>query len=735
MELYLGNKKHQCVFFACVLGVALAFGPGLGGCGDDDGGGDDPVCGNGICEEGENSDNCFDDCGCGNDILNDGEECDGDNLGGTTCGDLEGFEGGTLACTDTCTFDTSSCEEQMEDEFGDLTILHTTDLHHHASGYGPFADYTPLDTSDNDFVLGGFARLGGLINEIRELKSQDDIPVLMLDAADYFMGTVYDMTYFDPVSLKFFQMMEYDAITIGNHEWDWGPDGLAMLFGNAVQNGGFMVPIVASNMNTNPDDSRDDNIEALVTAGVIADKLIKELPNGLRVGILGLLGPEADELAVMADPVEFTHTPSAIQAMVDDLRENDEVHMVVVMSHGGISSNGEGDDADLAENVNGIDVILSGHYHSVTEDVFDINDTLVYISGKYGQWLSQLDVTFNMTQGVIEDYVFHNHLIDDTIMGDSDIQTMVEGYHVAIDMELEDALGLGVASPIVEVPFDMPSSAANPFEELPLSSLCSDSLRVVASAIAFEIDQNGGPTYVPYTLGVVPHGTMRDGLYEANSGYATFSDIYNVMPLGISPDIDNQNAPGWPLVDVYLTGAEIKNVAEVSVSVAPTFNNNDIFLGLSGIRVEYDSTATAIPPSRVQTVYLCGDPMDDPFGVSCTDVLDTDPSNTTLYRVVTDLYTIMLMRMIEQAGITIEPKFADGTVVDLDDMADVMMTRIDMDPMEAGFQEVKVWGALLNFVTDDMLFPDVGGIPGLGEIPSLYNPAEDYEPRLIDIAQ
>ena len=75
-----------------------------------------------------------------------------------------------------------------------ITILQTSDVHHHAGGYGPLPDYTPLNTTGNDTVLGGYSRLAGLINTIRQQQAANQIPVLLFDSGDFFMGTVYDMT-------------------------------------------------------------------------------------------------------------------------------------------------------------------------------------------------------------------------------------------------------------------------------------------------------------------------------------------------------------------------------------------------------------------------------------------------------------------------------------------------------------------------------------------------------------
>jgi 5'-nucleotidase len=718
---------------------------GWTGCSDDDSGG--PVCGNGECEQGEDFDSCPQDChcgngvceadetatscpsdcGCGNGVINDGEVCDSTDLGGATC-ESEGYSGGTLACLSDCTgYDYTGCEEQN----AQLTLLHTSDLHHHASGYGPFLDYTPLDTGDDDMVVGGLARLAAQIKAVRTLKQADQIPVLLFDSADYFMGTVYDMTIDNPLVLSFFQVMGYDAVTIGNHEWDWSPLGYAMLIGNA-QSEGFTVPIVASNMVLDNSDNGDDVIENLVNGGTIVDKMVYALPNGVTVGVIGLLGPGADEMAPTAAPVTFDHSPMSIQAMVDDLRDNEETDLVVVLSHGGIHVNGTGDDAELASEVDGIDVILSGHYHEVVDTPHEVNGTLITIPGEYGEYLSQLDLTYNLSTAQIEDWDFENIYLDDTIVGDATVQAMVEQYEVAISGQLQAVLGVGVASPIIEVPFDLPTPnpMENNFQETALGNMCADAMRVIGSAV---VSQTGEAT--PFTLAVAPNGTIRDGLFQGSSGVAAFADVFNVMPLGMSPDFANQNAPGWPLISAYVTANEIKQIAEVSVTVAPAFNMSTVFLNISGIRVEYDPNGNVQPPDRVRHVYLCGGPFTDPFSQTCNTELDTDDT-TTLYRIVTDLYTLLSLNMVSQADLTIVPKHADGTPIDLNDMTDILTTRLDVEPATTEIEEMKNWMALLRFFTDPnlALFPDNGGITGLPEITDNYEPGVgDADQRFMEV--
>lgn len=605
-----------------------------------------------------------------------------------------------------------------------VTLLHTSDLHHHARGYGPQLDYTPLDTADGDRVLGGYSRLAGLIGSIRETQEASGIPVLVVDSGDFLMGTVYDMTVDDPVAFRYFQMAGYDAITLGNHEFDWTPVGLAMLIENALV-AGFRVPIVASNTRTDPDPevTDDDALQEFMDEGVIVDRLILDLPGGLRVGLLGRLGPEGDTAGPMAPPVTFDHRPELYQTLVDELRA-DGAHLVLLLSHGGIGETGRGDDPILATQVEGIDVILSGHTHVASHSPTRVGQTIIYAPGAYGQWLSRLDLTVDVTNGLVSEYEYALLPVDDTVTGDATVQAMVETHDATLNALLGGSLGLELFTPVVEVPFDLDREEGE-LKETALCNFAADALRRSSTAIAFF----GGEADWAYAAAVFPAGAARDPLLMSSHGYATFADLFNVVPLGISADPDNQDNLGWPLLSIYVTPAELRGMAEVTVSLAPALNMPDLFICFSGVRVTYDPNGPSIPPDRVRSIRLCGNALESFFGgeedyysTQCTTELDiTD--DTTLLRVVTDFYSVLYLTEVAQVGIHIEPKFANGTPVITSGPLDLLEARIDLDgdPNNGQVTELKTWMSLLEYVFSPAC-PDLGGIPGLGEIPDVYNP-------------
>ena len=590
------------------------------------------------------------------------------------------------------------------------TILQTSDIHHHASGYGSFLDYTPNVTGD-DNVTGGFARMARVIGGIKNQKAMAGVPTLLVDSGDYFMGTTYDLTTSNPIILKFFTLMEYDAITFGNHEFDWSPGGLYMLLNAGLANG-FNVPIVASNTIPDEQDTGDDGIEFLMTTGAIVNKKVIELENGVKVGLLGLMGENADEDAPVAKPITFKHDYAFIQACVDDLRNNDGVDVVVILSHTGINSSGEGEDTEIAEHVEGIDIIASGHAHTATFDAYikGNSSTIIFSPGEYGEWISHLDFTYNKKLERVVGFEFNLVPVDDTVSGDPNMQDMVEMYNAEINASLSAAGMPQLEDPISSTDFDLEMNAYQTTGVTGLGSLCADSVRNVANSLV----TYGGLDGIPVDVGIVPTGVVRDEIFEGNTGIITFSDVYNSLPLGISPDT-SQSVPGYPMMHAYFTAQELYIIAEVGLTVSQQFGSS-YYLNFSGAKIEYNPEyAPNLQGVRGISLYA----PNDPFCVGSTTFID--PIDTTkLYHGVVDLFAFQLLYVVNDFlnpyGLSIIPKNKDGIPI-----SDYMDFRIDRDLATEGVQELKEWMTLFSYLSD-VLGP---GIPF-----NIYGPGGAIEGRI-----
>jgi len=205
-----------------------------------------------------------------------------------------------------------------------LTIFHTNDLHSHLLGFSPNIDYTPLRTGD-DSTKGGWARIATVI---KSEKSKRKNPTLVLDAGDFLMGSLFHMVSREEgLELRLMKEMGYDVVTLGNHEFDLMPHGLARILNSAYQKGG-MPQIVFSNPIFHPGSSEDDTLEASFKKGIVKPYIIKEI-QGIRVGIYGILGKDAAEVSPFARPMKFRDPVETSREMVKMLREKEKVDLVI----------------------------------------------------------------------------------------------------------------------------------------------------------------------------------------------------------------------------------------------------------------------------------------------------------------------------------------------------------------------------------------------------------------------
>jgi 5'-nucleotidase/UDP-sugar diphosphatase len=257
-----------------------------------------------------------------------------------------------------------------------FTILHTNDLHSNFLGLGPATDYTPFKLNDDE-TRGGYARQATLIAQRRAARKTQG-PVLVLCAGDYSMGTAFGAaTRGTGGELQLMSRMGYDATTFGNHEFDLGPDGLGQSI-SAAAKAGHIPAVVASNTRFAANDPTLANLQRLARDGVVRSYVVIER-GGLRFGIFGLLGKEAQFYTGGAGAATFIDAIETAKELVKMLRETEKVDVVIALSHGGLQkgkdgSFSEGDDVLLAQSVPGIDVVVGGHSHTELREPIIVND-------------------------------------------------------------------------------------------------------------------------------------------------------------------------------------------------------------------------------------------------------------------------------------------------------------------------------------------------------------------------
>ncbi len=340
---------------------------------------------------------------------------------------------------------------------------------------GPSSDYTPFELN-NDKTVGGYARLAGLITQKKELHGKQGA-VLVLDAGDYSMGTPFGAaTRVIGGELQLMSRMGYDATTFGNHEFDLGAQGNWR--GNSVAaKSGFTIPIIASNTILSAKDTTLLGLQKMASEGhILPYKLIER--DGIRFGIIGLLGHEATFYTSGAGAVKFADAIATAKKMVKILRDSLKADVIVCISHGGLEKGedgkfSKGDDILLADSVPGIDVIVGGHSHTALPEVIVRNNhTVVVQAGKESNNLGELVMSFENGQTKLVSWKLNP--VDDTVLGDEKIAAEIEKLKDGVTKAVFESRGYSIDQPLAIIPQDFPNTFTDIAAGTLLANLVTD---------------------------------------------------------------------------------------------------------------------------------------------------------------------------------------------------------------------------------------------------------------------
>jgi 5'-nucleotidase / UDP-sugar diphosphatase len=549
-----------------------------------------------------------------------------------------------------------------------LTLIHTNDMHSHLQGV-PEADYRPLTTGDG--TQGGIARIATKVSEVRAANHAAGVPTLLLDAGDFMMGTLFHLLAGE-AEMGIMNHLGYDSFCLGNHEFDWMPAGAARIVTHAD-------PLRAESANlevTDPADPGGRALQDLIEQGKILPFSVRTLPNGLRAGLFGILGENADHVIFRPDPehypVAFTDRIEAARNTVELLRSTEGADIVICLSHSGVDSEDhtKGEDPELAEAVPGIDVIVSGHTHTDMPDpVVMPGGTLIVQALAYTLRLGVLDLERIEGAWRMRSYTYVP--IDDSILGDAETQSLVEGYMRKVDDEFLHPLGYSFEQQIARTDFDMTKVAG---EEFSLGDLVTDSIRWAVDRVE---NVPGNPKEGPVSFSVESNGVIRDPILQGRQGRINVSDAFRVVPLGFDPTAATEaKQAGYPLISFYLTGDEIRQATEVDATAYALLGDSDYWLSYSGLTFSYLSKG--IPFLRVQEIDRCTLPVAaDPACVS-REKLDTGKDNPTLYKVACNYYVGLNIKMLKEKSygiLDVQPKDRNGNVIE--DLTQAIVRRPD----------------------------------------------------------
>lgn len=562
----------------------------------------------------------------------------------------------------------------------DIMFFH--DTHSHLDSFSTIMD-------DEAVSVGGFARIKTLINEQKTYNPD----TLILDAGDFSMGTLVQAIFSsESAELRMLGSLGCEATTLGNHEFDYRSKGLAGALNAAIDSGEPVPAMVLCNIDW----------ETMEAEGLTADQqLLKDAfehygardyivvdKGGVKIAILGVFG--ADALACAPTCVlKFKDISEAAAETVKEIQEKEDVDMIVCLSHSGTNADeSKSEDEILAKSVPDIDLIISGHTHSVLTEPICHGDTYIVSAGEYGKYLGSLTMrqtengrwTMDVQRG---DYRLTP--ITDDITPDPATQDKINSL-----MDLVDSVYLsqfGYTNDQVLVQNDISFCAQEDLRAHTDQNLGNFMSDAYVYAVENAADYDGHPVDVS----IVPYGCVRDSYPE---GDITVTDVFNSFSLGIGLD----EIPGYPVISVYLTGEELKTVAEIDASISDLMIYARLYT--SGLEFTYNPNRLIL--NKVTDCYLR-----DHNGNR------VEIEDDKLYRVVGDLYSGQMLGAVTGVSyglLSVTPKFADGTPIE--NIEDAIIT-------ENG-REMKAWTVFARYMES---FEDTDG-DGISNVPQIYAAAQ-----------
>lgn len=434
-----------------------------------------------------------------------------------------------------------------------LTILHTNDFH---ARFEPISKYDgPCAAEDNTAgeCFGGSARLVTAINDARARSNNS----VLFDGGDQFQGTLFYTHYKGMLAAEMMNKMEYDAMTVGNHEFDDGPEVLR----------GFMDAVEFPVLMSNADVSGEPQLSDVIQKSVVIER------GGEKLGLIGLTPQDTDELASPGPNITFTDPVDAVQGEVDKLTEMG-VNKIIVLSHSGY-----GVDQRVAAETTGVDVIVGGHTNTLLSNTSDraegpyptmVGSTAIVQAYAYGKFLGELNVTFddegNVTEAKGEPLIMDAAVTEDSGTVDRITEAAAPLDEIRNRVVAETSEAIGGERDVCRA------------MECPMGSLIADAMlaRVKDQGIDVAIQNGGG---------------IRASI---DAGEVTMGEVLTVLPF--------QNT----LSTFQVTGAVLLEALENGVSQIEEGAGR--FAQVAGMSYTVDPSAEA--GSRISDVMVGGAPLD-----------------------------------------------------------------------------------------------------------------------------
>ncbi|MCF8008597.1 MAG: 5'-nucleotidase C-terminal domain-containing protein [Halanaerobiales bacterium] len=407
-----------------------------------------------------------------------------------------------------------------------FTILHTNDTHGRIE--------------EGSYAGMGFPKVSTLVKDYRSEGN-----VLLLDAGDTFHGqTIVNLNEGEAI-VEIMNEMGYDAMTLGNHDFNFGQERIKEL----EELAGF--EIIVSNLSPN----------------LVKPYIIKDI-EGVSVGIFGLATPETSYKThpKNVEGLTFVNPYESAAEVVSELEG--QVDVIIALSHLGLSEGSKYTSRELAEKVNGIDIIIDGHSHHALENGLMVNQTLIAMAGEYDKNLGVVSV--QIVDGTIEEKTASLVTKADAedVKKDSAIVNVIE----KINERNEEITSAVVGKAAVELLGEREYVRT---QETNLGNLLTDAMLAKTGA----------------DVAITNGGGIRASI---STGKITKGDVITVLPFGNTTVVKK------------VTGAQLLDIVEHGLSQYPA--HEGLFPQIAGMKVLFDGSRPA--GERVIKLYVDGKPVD-----------------------------------------------------------------------------------------------------------------------------
>jgi len=370
-----------------------------------------------------------------------------------------------------------------------MTILHTNDFHSRVEPVSKYDSGCSAEDNTEGKCFGGYARMVTAVAEAR--KRNPD--ALLVDGGDQFQGSLFYTYYKGEVAAEIMNNLQYDGMTVGNHEFDDGPEVLR----------GFMDNVSFPVLMSNADVSKEPMLANKLMRSTVVEKA------GEKIGLIGLTPENTSELASPGEFVTFSDPIAAVRGEVEALTEAG-INKIVVLSHSGYRT-----DLRVAAEVEGVDVIVGGHSNTLLSNTNEraagpyptmVGDTAVVQAYAYGKYLGELQVEFD-DDGKLTKATGEPILIDGTIKENADIVARVSELAKPLD-EIRNKV-VAAAAGVIEGNRDICRA-----QECAMGNLVADAMldRVADQGVTVALANSGG---------------LRASI---DSGEITMGEVLTVLP-------------------------------------------------------------------------------------------------------------------------------------------------------------------------------------------------------------